>query len=155
MITVSDADPFCEMVTITTRTPYDQHPDNLKNHTANILMRAWAGLTEHEDQECAASRKGACSPRLSGAGKPVVALILQKYARKDVSHLDRLQVSQWWAVSLESASSCCPLVQESPSVAEVLQLLPRRREAQMQINDRSGTLVGLWLITTLPLPAVV
>jgi hypothetical protein len=31
----------------------------------------------------------------------------------------------------------------------------RRREAQMQINDRSGTLVVLWLIMTLPHAAVV
>lgn len=48
-----------------------------------------------------------------------------------------------------------PLVQESPSVGEVLQLWVRRRAAHMPINDRSGTLVGLWLITTLPHAAVV
>jgi hypothetical protein len=30
-----------------------------------------------------------------------------------------------------------------------------RQEAQMQINDRSGTLVGLWLTMTLPHAAVV
>jgi hypothetical protein len=85
-----------------------------------------------------------------------LASVLLKLGRaEDAEQVIAEAVSQWWTVSLESASSCCPLVQESPSVAEVLQLLPRRREAQMQINDRSGTLVGLWLITTLPLPAVV